>query len=91
MTKKELIISLIKDDLTNIRLISGLETLGLDSGKYYLSLSEIIFSIMGISDENIYKKYLKMSNAVMRIDIFEHPKKLNEQKRSVFKIDRILF
>lgn len=38
MFLENIIISLIKENLTNIRLILGLESLGLDAGKYYLNL-----------------------------------------------------
>lgn len=44
---KHIIISLIKDDLTNYRLVSGLEALGLDSDCYSLCLGETIFKLMG--------------------------------------------
>ena len=84
--EKELITGLIKDDLTNIRLVKGLEALGLDSGRYYLRLSEIVFLIMGISDEGFYEKYLQKCNTVMRIDIFEHPGKLDELTLKLYTI-----
>ena len=38
MDTKELIISLIKDDLVNNKLLNGLMAIGLDPGNYFLHL-----------------------------------------------------
>lgn len=48
MTKEELIISLIKDHLTNTRLVSGLTAIGLDPYHYDLHLGTTIFKLIGI-------------------------------------------
>lgn len=57
--RKKDIISLIKDDLTHIRLVYGLETLGLNAGNYYLHLNETIFKLVGIkaNKEDFFEKY----------------------------------
>lgn len=47
LDKKELIISLIKDNLINLKLISGLNNLGLIADDYYLRLGDTIFKLMG--------------------------------------------
>ncbi len=47
LDKKELIISLIKDNLINLKLVSGLNHLGLIADDYYLHLGDTIFKLMG--------------------------------------------
>lgn len=85
-TKKELIISLIKDDLTNIRLVHGLDLLGLDSGNYYLHLSETIFKLIGITadDADFFGEYMDECKTVVNINIFEHPEILNSMALSLY-------
>jgi len=86
--KKELIISLIQDDLKNIRLVAGLEALGLDSANYYLNLSQTFFTLLDFEDnkqnEKIYKAYSEYSKKVLDIDINEHPKRLNKMAVDVY-------
>lgn len=77
MTQKQLILALIKEDLVNTHLVCGLDALGLDSGKYFLRLNEIIFSLLKISDEDFMDTYIKKSRAVRHIDICENSKQLD--------------
>lgn len=86
ITRKNLIISLIKDDLTNIRLVYGLDKLGLDSGDYYLHLSETIFKLIGIltDDEDFFESYMDECRTVYNIDIFKHPELLNSLALSLY-------
>lgn len=86
MTEKELIVSLIKDDLTNVRLVYGLDTLGLDSGDYYLHLSETIFKLVGITvdDEDFFEEYMEECKTVLNIDIFKHPELLNSLAHTLY-------
>jgi hypothetical protein len=59
---KQLILSLIRDSLINLKLISGLNSLGLNANDYSLYLGNTIFLLMGFdkseqSDlifENVY-------------------------------------
>jgi hypothetical protein len=44
--EKKLVISLIKDDLVNRKLLIGLDDLGLRPTDYYLNLSDTIFSLI---------------------------------------------
>lgn len=83
---KELILSLIKDDLVNVRLVHGLEKLGLDSGDYYLHLSETIFKLIGITadDEDFFEEYMDECKTVNNIDIFKHPELLNSLALSLY-------
>ena len=86
MIEKELILSLIKDDLTNIRLVSGLDLLGLDSGKYYLHLNENIFKLIGLTEDNedFFEDYMDECKMVNNIDIFKHPELLNSLALSLY-------
>jgi hypothetical protein len=47
MEQKELVISLIRDNLINLKLVSGLNHLGLIADDYYLHLGDTIFKLMG--------------------------------------------
>lgn len=64
IVKKKLILSLIKDDLINTKLISGLENLGIDASRYLLGISDAIFVMMGIDDnkqgEELLEYYLEL-------------------------------
>lgn len=85
MLQKEIIISLIKDDLTNIRLVSGLEKLGLDSGKYYLNLSQTFFTLMGFKDneqnDSLHKQYVEFAQK----SLTTHPDELSDLANEVFE------
>ena len=78
-TNKKLLISLIKNDLKNTRLVTGLAELGLDSGKYYLSLSEAIFILMGLEkeeqEEQLRETYSDLLGSACAIDIFRDTEK----------------
>lgn len=69
----KLIISLIKDDLINSKLVNGLIDLGMDAGTYYLHLDSTIFKLIGYTDdshsEEIYEKYRDLAAAAKYIDI----------------------
>lgn len=60
----QLIISLIRDDLTNTQLINALNSLGLDASNYHLHLTEVIFQLVGFpkSDLNdeLYDRYFRL-------------------------------
>jgi phosphatidylinositol kinase/protein kinase (PI-3 family) len=65
MENKQLICSLIKDDLTNSRLVNGLNQLGLDSSEYFLHLSETIFQRIGFENshhtDEVYAHYMDLT------------------------------
>ena len=85
ITIEKLIISLIKDDLINIRLVDGLEALGLDSGKYYLHLSETIFNLMDIQNqETLFEEHTEFCKKVKDINIFEYPDALDELALEIY-------
>jgi len=59
---KRIILSIIKDDISNTRFIEGLNGLGLSAGDHFLHLPETIFALLGMEDsdqtEDLYKWYL---------------------------------
>jgi hypothetical protein len=72
--KTELILSLIKDNLVNMKLINGLNNLGLIADDYYLNLGDTVFKLMGFeaSDKNdlIFEKvFLANSEKIDQINI----------------------
>ena len=69
----KLIISLIKDDLINSKLVDGLIDLGIDAGCYFLHLDITIFRLIGYGDddysEGIYEKYRDLAKQAKQVDI----------------------
>jgi len=88
LLNKKLILNLIKDDLKNTKLVSGLTELGLDSGKYYLNLGETIVSLMGLDDkqldEKLWESYSDCISRVADADIFDSPEKLDFFAQAVY-------
>lgn len=78
LTKKQLILSLIKDDLTNLKLVYSLNVLGLAADHYTLHTGSTIINLMKISAsglqwEHIHDGYLERTRKVAQIDIQESP------------------
>lgn len=65
---KKLILSLIKDDLVNTKLVNGLDALGLNAQDYLLHLSDTIFKLMKIDEdkkgEKLFEHYLHLKDNV---------------------------
>ena len=83
--QRELIISLIKDNLINTKLVLGLNNLGLNAGDYHLSLSNTILNVSGvtISDEK-FEAYQDLFKQATEIDM-DHPKQLNKTAEKIYK------
>jgi hypothetical protein len=86
--KKNLILSLIKDDLINSKLLRGLNKAGLDADHYCLFLSGTIFDLMGFvnsekSDE-IFSEYIKLTKGSDTIDIKETPNTLDGLANEIY-------
>jgi hypothetical protein len=78
MTKKSLILSLIKDDLINSKLVHSLNNIGLEADDYNLHASTTIMNLMKIKTaplrwEEIHDEYLDRTRKVLQIDIQESP------------------
>jgi hypothetical protein len=87
MTKKELIIRLIKDDLLNQRLISNFKSIGFYSDDYHLNLSETIFKIMGIDDSNdeILEQYIRKNDLLVRSRRFKNSPFFEKTAESIYE------
>lgn len=88
--KKEahLITSLIIDDITNSMLISGLDRLGLDAGDYHLSVSDIIFKLMGYdetTDEPVYEGYLELTKKAVKKHVKFDRQKLEQPAKDIYE------
>jgi len=85
---KKLILSLIKDDLMNTKLINGLNNIGLDAGNYYLHLSQTFFILMGFGnfnqDEELYEEYFNLSEKAIITNRIENPEQLNSLALEVY-------
>lgn len=64
--KKKLILSLIKDDLINTKLVNRLNEIGLHSDDYSLHLSETVLKLMGFKDnemrEAVFERYIELAD-----------------------------
>lgn len=61
---KEVIIRLIKDDIKNTQLITGLTGLGISADHYILHTSDVIFELTGVESfylsEEVYRGYFEL-------------------------------
>ena len=79
MSDKELIISLLQQDLKHSQLISGLDQLGLDASNHHcLELLDIIADLMNVPKGNIEinwgKKYVSLMSETVKLDAKESAK-----------------
>jgi len=86
--QKELILSLIKDDLVNCKLVNSLNGAGLNAYDYSLNLSGTIFELVGIEDLPttvfIYKKYFGLTKKVNDINIAEEQNNLDSLTEEIY-------
>jgi hypothetical protein len=73
INKKELILSLIQDNLVNLKLVAGLNSLGLIADDYYLNLGDTVFKLMGFksseqSDLIFEKVFMSISETIAEIN-----------------------
>ncbi|MBA3704370.1 MAG: hypothetical protein H0W84_00275 [Bacteroidetes bacterium] len=85
MNQENLIISLIKDNLINTRLVNGLDKLGLDASNYSLNLSDTIFKLMEIDEEELFERYLGWCEEATKRDIFKHPELLEIYATEIYR------
>ena len=89
MLDNNLIISLIKDDLTNNKLVSGLTDLGLCAGDYHLQLSETILTMIGLDteDDSIHDLYFQLTQQSESLDLSNigtREEQLNKMAQSIY-------
>nr|WP_294859002.1 hypothetical protein [uncultured Fluviicola sp.] len=86
--EKELILSLIKDDLVNNKLLLGLDALGLRPADYYLHISDTIFSLMGFPEstdsDRVFELYLELTQKAKFLNISESQNQLNELAQEIY-------
>ena len=87
--KEKLIISLIKDDLINTNLICNMKKLGFYSDCYYLNLSSTIFELIGFRNseetDEVFNKYVKMTEEASKTDITETNKMLEKSALRIYE------
>lgn len=88
MDQKELITTLIKDHLVNTHLIQGWQSLGFYSEDYHLHLSDLIFKLIGISDEKeeLFEVYLNWCTKISQTEIFKEPELLEEYVNEIYLV-----
>jgi hypothetical protein len=84
-----LILSLIKDDLVNNKLVVGLNNLGLSAGDYHLQLSETILTMIGLDteDDSIHDLYFQLTQQSESLDlsnISTREQQLNKMAQSIY-------
>lgn len=89
INRKKLIIALIKDDLTNLKLVYSLNALGLCADRYMLYSGTTIINLMkinatGLRWEQIHDGYLDLTKKVMSIDIQESPRLLDALSEEIY-------
>lgn len=86
--KQTLILSLIKDDLINSKLVHALNGLGLNADEYLLNLSSNVFKLMGFEDtpqnEATYRYYLDLSQRAKYIDIVKSRERFDELALEIY-------
>ena len=90
MTRKQLIISLIQQDLKHSQLVTGLDQLGLDaSNKHCLELLDIIANLMQVPEgysEIIWgKMYVSLMAETVHFDIEDTSIKLRPYAETCYK------
>lgn len=91
ISKKDLIMSLLRDHLVSYRLIQGLLKTGLDPLNFDLYVSETIFQLMGFGsseeEEKLFEEFLNWSEKVMSIDFLgeDRIEPLNDLRDEIYR------
>ena len=86
--KKQLIISLILDDLIHTRLIEGLKALGFTQEWYCLELSDTVIGLMGFrgrQNELMYEYYLERRAQAQLIDLSDGNAEMQKLATSIYR------
>jgi hypothetical protein len=87
INEKELVVSLIKDDLINKKLVNGLIGIGLEAGNYFLHLSETVFKLMGFDDSQaneVFERYMELAGSAVFIDISHSDKPMEDLALNIY-------
>ena len=86
--EQEVILSLIKDDLVNHKLLLGLDALGLRAADYYLNLGDTIFSLMGFPEskdsDRVYELYLELTKKARFLNLSESQNQLEQLAQEIY-------
>jgi hypothetical protein len=89
-TNTTLIISLIKDDLINSKLVYGLSAIGLNASDFHLHLSTIILQLMGFKDDayggQLYERYQQLAQKAKHLNIGEANNGLNDLAHEIYSL-----
>lgn len=81
LTKKELILALIKADMRNVKLIHGLESAGALVEHFYTDLSVVILKLIGFEEaertDALYELYDEKMNMLIDVSVYEFTERLN--------------
>ena len=87
---KDSIITLIEDNIVNVKLIEGLEKLGIDASVYYFNTPSVVFKLAGIEDskeiEELYKIYFEWLRNGESIDISSSREELRKYAKQVYMV-----
>ena len=87
MDKEKLVLSLIRDDLINTKLVYGLSDLGINADGYLLHLSTTIFELMGFDEkqrsDELTERYIELTQQMKSIDAEEMHEQLADMAKSV--------
>ncbi len=88
LKKQNITIALIKDHLINIRLINGLNALGLNADVYAMNLGQTVFDLMGFRDnrrsDDVFEYYLTLIQQVNKINITKQPHLLDKLAGKIY-------
>ena len=87
--KKDLVITMIKDDLTNWKMIYAFNQLGFQADDYALYAGSTILKVIGIKSkglkwEAIHEEYLEKTLKIQQIDILESPRLLHALAEEIY-------
>lgn len=75
---RQLVLSLIKEDLRCSKLVLGLSSLGLDAGKYHTEISNLVFNLLGLdlNNDQLLSLYFECIDKASEIEDVEDQKKM---------------
>lgn len=88
-TTKNLVLTLIKDDLIHTKLVNGLDILNLNASVYLLSIPETIFDLLKIKNtkkgEKLFEYYLDLKEKVQTVDIKTSHDEVEKLSNEIYK------
>ncbi len=86
---KNLIIELIEDNISNVKLINGLHKLGIDASIYYFNSPSIVFKLIGIENldnsDELLEKYFEWLKNGESIDFSESRGELKKYAEMIYE------